>query len=83
MDDAIVVIENTYRHQQEYGEHPIVAAKAAAGEVFVPVLTSTVTTLSAFLPLTFWPGIVGSFMKFFPYYAHYHIECVAVCCVCH
>jgi multidrug efflux pump subunit AcrB len=66
VDDAIVVIENTYRHQQEYGEHPIIAAKAAAGEVFVPVLTSTITTLSAFLPLMFWPGIVGSFMKFFP-----------------
>lgn len=66
VDDAIVVIENTYRHQQEYGENPIVAAKAAAGEVFIPVLTSTITTLSAFLPLMFWPGIVGSFMKFFP-----------------
>jgi CzcA family heavy metal efflux pump len=66
VDDAIVVIENTYRHQQEYGETPIQAAKAAAGEVFVPVLTSTVTTLSAFLPLMFWPGIVGDFMKYFP-----------------
>jgi multidrug efflux pump len=66
VDDAIVVIENTYRHQQEYGESPMVAAKAAAGEVFVPVLTSTITTLSAFLPLIFWPGIIGSFMKFFP-----------------
>jgi multidrug efflux pump len=66
VDDAIVVIENTYRHQQEYGESPIIAAKVAAGEVFVPVLTSTITTLSAFLPLMFWPGIVGSFMKFFP-----------------
>jgi multidrug efflux pump subunit AcrB len=67
VDDAIVVIENTYRHQQEYGESPEVAAKKAAGEVFVPVLTSTVTTLSAFLPLAFWPGIVGDFMKYFPY----------------
>jgi multidrug efflux pump len=66
VDDAIVVIENTYRHQQEYGEDPKKAAKAAAGEVFVPVLTSTVTTLSAFLPLLFWPGVVGEFMKFFP-----------------
>ncbi len=66
VDDAIVVIENTYRHQQEYGEHPIAAAKAAAGEVFVPVLTSTVTTLSAFVPLLFWPGIVGEFMKYLP-----------------
>ena len=67
VDDAIVVIENTYRHQQEYGESPTVAAKKAAGEVFVPVLTSTVTTLSAFLPLAFWPGIVGDFMKYFPF----------------
>ncbi|HTY37893.1 MAG TPA: efflux RND transporter permease subunit [Bacteroidota bacterium] len=67
VDDAIVVIENTYRHQQEYGELPEVAAKKAAGEVFVPVLTSTITTLSAFLPLAFWPGIVGDFMKYFPY----------------
>ncbi len=67
VDDAIVVIENTYRHQQEYGEDPAKAAKTAAGEVFVPVLTSTVTTLSAFLPLAFWPGIVGDFMKYFPF----------------
>jgi CzcA family heavy metal efflux pump len=67
VDDAIVVIENTYRHQQEYGEEPGQAAKKAAGEVFVPVLTSTVTTLSAFLPLAFWPGIVGDFMKYFPF----------------
>lgn len=66
VDDAIVVIENTYRHQQEYGQTPVEAAKAAAGEVFVPVLTSTITTLSAFLPLMFWPGVVGDFMKYFP-----------------
>ena len=66
VDDAIVVIENIYRHQQEYDEPPPVAAKKAAGEVFVPVLTSTITTLSAFFPLLLWPGIVGSFMKFFP-----------------
>jgi multidrug efflux pump len=67
VDDAIVVIENIYRHQQEYDEPPIEAAKKAAGEVFVPVLTSTITTLSAFLPLAFWPGIVGDFMKYFPF----------------
>jgi multidrug efflux pump len=66
VDDAIVVIENTYRHQQEYGEEPNDAAKKAAGEVFIPVLTSTVTILSAFIPLLFWPGIVGEFMKFLP-----------------
>ncbi len=66
VDDAIVVIENTYRHQQEYDEDPNTAAKKAAGEVFVPVFTSTITILSAFIPLLFWPGIVGEFMKFLP-----------------
>lgn len=66
VDDAIVVIENIYRHQQEYKQHPIEAAKAAAGEVFVPVFTSTVTTLSAFIPLLFWPGVVGDFMSYLP-----------------
>ena len=66
VDDAIVVIENTYRHQQEFGQDPVLAAKEAAGEVFVPVLTSTVTTLSAFFPLLFWPDIVGEFMKYLP-----------------
>jgi CzcA family heavy metal efflux pump len=66
VDDAIVVIENTFRHQQEYDEPPNSAAKNAAGEVFIPVLTSTVTILSAFIPLLFWPGIVGEFMKFLP-----------------
>ncbi|MFH0991542.1 MAG: efflux RND transporter permease subunit [bacterium] len=66
VDDAIVVIENIYRHQQEYHESPANAAKKAAGEVFVPVLTSTITTLSAFFPLLLWPGIVGDFMKYLP-----------------
>jgi CzcA family heavy metal efflux pump len=66
VDDAIVVIENTYRHQQEFNEEPNAAAKKAAGEVFIPVLASTVTILSAFVPLLFWPGIVGEFMKFLP-----------------
>jgi multidrug efflux pump len=66
VDDAIVVIENTYRHQKELHEEPALAAKIAPGEVFIPVLTSTITTLSAFFPLLFWPGIVGEFMKFLP-----------------
>jgi multidrug efflux pump len=66
VDDAIVVVENTYRHQQDYGENPALAAKNAAGEVFMPVFTSTITILSAFFPLLFWPGIVGDFMKYLP-----------------
>jgi CzcA family heavy metal efflux pump len=66
VDDAIVVIENIYRHQQVYSEPPDAAAKRATAEVTVPVATSTFTTLAAFLPLLFWPGVVGDFMKYLP-----------------
>ncbi|MBF9142762.1 efflux RND transporter permease subunit [Hymenobacter properus] len=67
VDDAIVVIENTHRLLHE---HPNLstekAAKFAAGEVFVPVLAGTLTTVAPFVPLMFWPGIVGSFMYYLP-----------------
>ncbi len=66
VDDAIVVIENTHRIFDN-GKVPIKkAAKIATGEVFLPVLTGTLTTLSPFLPLAFWPGIIGKFMFFLP-----------------
>lgn len=65
VDNAIVVVENVYRYMQE-GYDPVTAAKRGAGEVAVPIIASTATTLAAFIPLAFWPGIVGSFMKFFP-----------------
>jgi len=65
VDDAIVVIENTHRLHR--GEPDIVkAAKHAAGEVFLPILSGTLTTLAPFFPLAFWPGIVGKFMHFMP-----------------
>ncbi len=65
VDDAIVVIENTHRIHR--GEPDIVkAAKYAAGEVFVPILSGTLTTLAPFFPLAFWPGIVGKFMHYLP-----------------
>ena len=66
VDDAIVVIENTHRIFDN-GKVPIVkAAKMAAGEVFLPVLSGTLTTLAPFVPLLFWPGIIGEFMFFLP-----------------
>ncbi|WP_207421460.1 efflux RND transporter permease subunit [Desertivirga brevis] len=66
VDDAIVVIENTHRIFDN-GKVPIVkAAKMAAGEVFLPVLSGTLTTLAPFVPLLFWPGIIGKFMFFLP-----------------
>jgi multidrug efflux pump subunit AcrB len=42
------------------------SAKAAAGEVFVPILSGTLTTLAPFFPLAFWPGVVGKFMYYIP-----------------
>ncbi|MBC7744139.1 MAG: efflux RND transporter permease subunit [Flavobacterium sp.] len=66
VDDAIVVIENTHRIFDN-GKVPIVkAAKIAAGEVFLPVLSGTLTTLAPFVPLLFWPGVIGEFMFFLP-----------------
>lgn len=66
VDDAIVVIENTHRIFNN-GKVPIVkAAKMAAGEVFLPVLSGTLTTLAPFVPLAFWSGIIGKFMIYLP-----------------
>ncbi len=67
VDDAIVVIENTHRVYHENKDLKIVeAAKLAAGEVFLPVLSGTATTLAPFFPLVFWGGIFGKFMGFLP-----------------
>ena len=66
VDDAIVVIENTHRIYNN-GRIPIVrAAKEAAGEVFIPVLAGTATTLAPFFPLLFWKGLIGKFMIYLP-----------------
>ncbi|MBI3006332.1 MAG: efflux RND transporter permease subunit [Ignavibacteriales bacterium] len=66
VDDAIVVVENIYRHQHEYGKSPIQAARDGTAEVALPVFTSTLSTLSPFIPLLFWPGVVGDFMWYLP-----------------
>ena len=66
VDDAIVVIENTHRIFDNGKMHIKIAAKKAAGEVFLPVLSGTITTLAPFIPLAFWPGIIGKFMFFLP-----------------
>jgi multidrug efflux pump subunit AcrB len=65
VDDAIVVIENTHRLHRFIPDINI-AAKGAAGEVFLPILSGTLTTLAPFFPLAFWPGIVGQFMHYLP-----------------
>jgi len=68
VDDAIVVIENTHRILVEGKGRisPEKSARMAAGEVFVPVLAGTLTTLAPFVPLLFWPGIIGKFMIYLP-----------------
>src|SRR5947207_450072 len=66
VDDAILVIENTHRIYNN-GKIPIVrSAKEAAGEVFIPVLAGTATTLAPFFPLLFWKGLIGKFMIYLP-----------------
>ncbi len=68
VDDAIVVIENTHRiFVQANGKlSSEKSAMMAAGEVFIPVLAGTLTTLAPFFPLLFWPGIIGKFMIYLP-----------------
>ena len=65
VDNAIVIVENTYRYVEE-GWDRAAAARKATGEVAVPVIASTLTTLAAFGPLLIWPGIIGDFMKYLP-----------------
>jgi multidrug efflux pump len=65
VDNAIVVVENIYRYLEE-GWDRRTAAKKATGEVALPIIAATATTLAAFAPLLFWPGEVGEFMGYLP-----------------
>lgn len=65
VDNGIVVVENVYRLMDE-GYPRIKAAKLGVGEVAMPIIASTATTLAAFLPLILWEGIMGEFMKWLP-----------------
>ncbi len=65
VDNGIVVVENIYRYMQE-GYSGVEAAKFGASEVALPIIASTATTLAAFLPLAFWPGIMGTFLQYMP-----------------
>ena len=60
IDDAIVVIENIYRHMHE-GASPLEAAKSATSEIGLAVLAVTLTLVAVFVPVAFMPGIVGRF----------------------
>ena len=65
VDNSIVVVENIYRHASE-GKGRVTAALGATREVAWPIIASTGTTVAVFLPLLFWPGIMGEFMRYLP-----------------
>jgi multidrug efflux pump len=65
VDNAIVVVDNIFRFV-ERGNSVLDSAKYATAEIAIPIITSTATTLSAFIPLAFWTGIVGEFMVYLP-----------------
>jgi CzcA family heavy metal efflux pump len=65
VDSAIVIVENIYRHM-ELGHSRMEAAIIGTREVAWPVIASTLTNIAAFVPLAFWPGIMGDFMKYLP-----------------
>jgi multidrug efflux pump subunit AcrB len=66
VDNAIVIVENIYRHVNKGELSKIEAAKKAAGEIALPVITGTLTTIAPFFPLLFWTGIIGRFMFYLP-----------------
>ena len=66
VDNGIVVVENVYRLMEEEGLSRLEAAKKGIGEIAFPIIISTLTTVAAFVPLAFLPGIMGEFMKILP-----------------
>ncbi|MCF8302921.1 MAG: efflux RND transporter permease subunit [Bacteroidales bacterium] len=65
VDNAIVTVENIHRHIDQ-GLPKFEAARRAVGEIAVPIIASTATTLAAFIPLAFWDSITGEFMRYLP-----------------
>lgn len=65
VDNAIVIVENIYRYMEQ-GVPRFQAAIQASAEVAWPVIGATLTTLAAFMPMLFWPGVMGEFMKYLP-----------------
>ncbi|MDN3678208.1 efflux RND transporter permease subunit [Flavobacterium paronense] len=65
VDDGIVVVDNVFANMKK-GMPRIQASKVGIGEIAWPVISSTATTLMAFLPFALWPGTMGKFMIYFP-----------------
>jgi multidrug efflux pump subunit AcrB len=65
VDNAIVIVENIFRHRGK-GKNSEEAADSGTSQVAGAVIASTLTTVCAFGPMVFWPGIMGEFMKYLP-----------------
>ena len=65
VDNSIVIVDNVYRHRGD-GYDADTAAALGVDQVAAAVTSSTLTTVCAFGPLVFWPGIMGEFMKYLP-----------------
>ncbi|MGL2962402.1 efflux RND transporter permease subunit [Flavobacterium sp. RSB2_4_14] len=65
VDDGIVVVDNVFANMKK-GMPRVQASKVGIGEIAWPVISSTATTLMAFLPFALWPGTMGKFMIYFP-----------------
>jgi multidrug efflux pump subunit AcrB len=65
VDNGIVAVENMHRFRS-LGYSAFEAAKLGVGEIAWAIIASTATTLAAFIPLMFWPGMMGAFMEFLP-----------------
>lgn len=65
VDDGIVVVDNVFANMKK-GMPRVHASKIGIGEIAWPVISSTATTLMAFLPFALWPGTMGKFMIYFP-----------------
>jgi multidrug efflux pump subunit AcrB len=65
VDNSIVIVDNVYRHRGD-GQDADTAAALGTDQVAGAVTSSTLTTVVAFAPLIFWPGIMGEFMKYLP-----------------
>jgi len=65
IDDAVIILENIFRHVEEKGEPPMSAASTATREIALAVMATTFSLLVIFVPLAFMAGIVGRFFKSF------------------
>ena len=75
IDDAIVVVENIFRHRSALGKGPIEAAKDGSSEVAFAVVAATLTLAGVFIPIAFLGGIVGRFFSEFGITMAFAVAC--------